>query len=111
MDACHLYCYSDLFKSLFPFPEFEDTLEPLQCLAYYRDSAKVCEDIFSHCFLSASQHASKALKEQNLLTQLHLNAHYYFHSEAQRKEQIKRLKSVFSLILKCEFFQDRLFFP
>lgn len=94
MNGCHFLCHSDLCKSLLLFLEFEDILESLQCLSYYRDSVKVSEDIFSHC-LSSYQHASKALKEQNLPTQLHLNAHCHFHSEVQRREQIKRLNSVF----------------
>lgn len=94
MKGCHFHRCSGLCKSLLLFLGFEDILEPWQCLSCYRDSVKVSEDIFSH-YLSSYQHASKASKEQNLLTQLPLNAQCHFHSEVQRREQIKRLSSIF----------------
>lgn len=49
MNGSRFHCLSDLCKSLLLFLEFEDILEPLQCLSYYRDLVKVSEDIFSHC--------------------------------------------------------------
>ena len=46
MNGSRFHCLSDLCKSLLLFLAFEDILEPLQCLSYYRDLVKVSEDRF-----------------------------------------------------------------